>query len=1187
MTRAEVFVHILAKNKIISRELAEGLLERIAEAPHPIPADVFAARLVQKGILTKAIADNILRQLGSAAHGRVERGSLSIPKGLEKTAPIDPLRPSSNSPDFSGQSSPFEDSVHSPGPSGVARGMQDVSVEPDPLVSLVSGESLNQHVKFERKKTKFKKTSNSFWESKLIYFGGTGIFALLLLAVILYFAIYRRGAEEYLNAANAARDSGNYSEAIKEYTDYLNFFPNHSGVPEATIRLSLSKMRLITDQRSDWAGALSVSKEEIAKIVLEPDYRKEAQPEFTAILPTIAENLAEKAKDTKDENDLRGAEEAMELIQKHVPLSSQPLERLRKIQVNIDFTYREREKDERLSSVLVEVKREVENANIQGAYEIASTLLLQYPGIPSDLRYRNLLSLISSGEKAAIRFVSQPFNMEVPGEDAKSESDHNLIILAHRKEERVPATRSERTLFVYASGCVFALRSTDGAVLWKKSIGGSQFTTGPFPVVHPLPVQGDKEEALMVDLRSWELIRLDCKTGRIHFRCKIGEPFRLAQIPSNRAVSHLYLSTESGKLFRIDVNTGKAEGFLHFPQKLETAPGIDWEKQQILQIAHRTTLYLLPMNIDSHTEVQSLFLGHLPRTVRIAPFFFGPYLIVVKKTDPGNSVLMVYDRENPTTHSAADPEIEGAEGETDSPATIPGALEPIQSISLRGVADTDPVLEGKRLFLATDSGGVYLFLLETDAKEPIKLVAQGTRSDAPGTEEENRNDTKTVEIRGQNRFLGLFDQYLWVAGQELISYDIQQSRSRLVPQKVLDPLTRTISPLRRIENTMFRSFQYRGQSGVAVKAVSISNGNTFWETMLADPLATEPEIDPETNMIKAITRTGKMYRFPFPGALQEPQIIDRPTADLLGEKKGTQIGSVVPLPGGFEAWIDLDTSDRSLPIYDANPDNPRQFRSIPLPYALQVEPIALDQGLLAPLSNGQVYFYDPKSGTPLADPFVVNIGPSRASQWTKPVLIEKEGTAQNPRRDFLILDRSQSTLYRVEAVKSKNRTQLQVVDKLAEIAPQSDVLSALGPTAAVFNMNAGFVQEVNWERMQFGRTYEPGFPIVWGPHRTPDRILFADSQGRIYSLSLGEENGFTLKSTEAPGFPIQGKPFFEAGKIFLNSLDGTFWSMDPETLECTILKKSETAPHNGPILYENTLITSGTDGCLHLETLGE
>ncbi|MCL2304262.1 MAG: PQQ-like beta-propeller repeat protein [Planctomycetaceae bacterium] len=1137
MINAEKLVQLLARKRVVSPELAEGLLKRIAQSKTPISAEAFAKQLVDRGTITRAIADNVLRILDQEDELSFVLEENPVPKTLPKPPPQKPVSPPKPS---------VRENVPLAFPTDLLGALDD-SLPGSPVSST--------------KKARFKKAATNPWDSKLLLYGGGGILLLLMLSTLLYFAIYRRGADEYLNAANAARDSGNYSEAMKEYADYLKNFPNHTGAVEATIRLSLSRMRLITDAKNDWHGALTVAKEEIAKIVLQPDYRKEAEPELTAMLPTIAENLALLAKDKKDVNLLADAEEAMLLIQKYVPVSSQPVDRIQKAQVNIDFTKREIAKDERLVTLGEEIRTALENADISSAYEKMTGLQIEYPGIENDSRFVELLKQISENEKQAVRFVERntPAASETTADNSQDhrEDAQNVIILANRKVAESNATQAVRSLYVYATGSVFAVRSTDGKILWKKTVGGSSLSRDRTPSVIPLPVSAEKEDVLLVDYRTWELVRLDAVSGDVRFRVKIGEPFRLAGLTPNKVLSTLYLTTESGKCFPIDVQSGQVVGHFQFPQKTNVAPFVDETNKRILQLAFRTTLYVCPLKGTATEDTQpmeSLYLGHLPGTIRTAPFLFGPYLLTARQTGPGSTALQVYEIAQTTA---------GAETKLE--------LKPVQSLPLRGAVETAPVVDGRRLFLATNAGIVYLFQWDDDptAKVPLKLLAEGAPNEGAGSENDQRSSP---------RYLGLFDRNLWVAGQELIAYEVQQSRNRLVPLRITDSLTTTLAPLWRIENTVFRTFRYQGQSGTVIKAFSLADGKPLWETQLADPFVEEPTYHSETKTVRAVTQSGKLYRFPLPSGGAKTLVFDKPIADLESEKRGEPVRALVPLAGELEAWIETKMIGKSVAIYDPNPTNPRPFRFIPTAEKIQTTPVAFGDGLLTPLRNGAILFFDPKTGKPFCEPFAVKLSPTEISQWSAPVVL-----AGKP--EFLVLEQSQSVLYRVAVEKEGDKNRFCVAAKSDQIPERSDQLLASGETAFVFSTKAGTAQEVALARMSLGRIHDFGNAIVWGPYEIGEsdssRIVLATSARKLFSITA--KNGETaMGEWELLDAVPRGKPILRDNRIIFMSLDGTSFQADSNTNTVTPLRETGVPTELGPFFFERQTGCVGRDGCIYL-----
>ena len=1173
MMNAEKLVQLLARKKVISQELAEGLLERLAHSPTPVSAEHFATRLVERGIITKAIAENILKLLDKEENLTIlDDPEEPAPHVLPKTLPKPPKHVEAKSQIPTSTPGP----VPPPVSFGAGAGMENLT----PGFPKEAAHSLAGSSGLSSKKIRFKKATTNPWDSKLLLYGVGGIFLLLLVSVLLYYAIYRRGADEYLNAANTARESGNYQEAINEYANYLKFFPNHAGVPEATIRLSLSKMRRITDAKSDWPGTLAVAKEEIAIIVQQPDYRQEAEPELTAILPTIAENLALQAKNKKDSALLAGAEEAMQLIQKHVPTSAQPVDRIQKAQVNIDFTKREIAKDGRLIVIGNEIQAQLQNADIAGSYEKMTGLQIEYPGIENDSRFIELLQAICDNERQSVRFVKGNTSLNVSPEpntaSDRSQAAQNMVILANRKvaPNTSSATQSVHNLYVYAAGSVFAVQSTDGKILWKKNVGGSLLSKDSTPSVIPLPVSAENNDVLLVDYRTWELVRLDAASGEVRFRVKIGEPFRLAELTPNKTLSTLFLTTESGQCFQIDVPSGQIAGHFQFPQKTKVAPLVDETNKRIIQIADRTTLYLCPLpgaSQEDTASVKSLYLGHLPGTIRTVPFLFGPYLLIARQTGPESTALQVYEI-----------------GKSESQAELTKSeLKLIQSFPLRGALETPPVVEKRRLFLASNTGIVYLFQLEEDptAKDPLKLLAEGAPNENSGSANEAKETANTGDRQGFPRYLGLFGQNLWVAGQELTAYEIQPSRNRLVPLRITDQLTTTIAPLWRIENTVFRTFRYHGQNLTAIKAFSLEDGKPLWETQLADPLVEEPTYDTETKMVRAVTQSGKLHRFPLPTGGTQTLIYDKPDADLASEKRGEPVCALVPLAGGFEAWIEKETIGSSIPIYDPSPTNPNQFRWIPTAEKIQATPVAFGSGLLTPLHSGKVLFFDPKTGKPFCEPFAVKLSPTEVSQWSAPVVLSA-GSTDAGQPEFLILDRPQSILYRATVEKEEGKYRFRVVSKSGQMESQSDQLLEWGGTVFVFSTKAGTVQEVSLERMSLGRIHDFGNTILWGPYKIGEsnssRIVWATSDRRLFSIAVKNAGETVMTEIDLENIVPRGKPMVQDDRIVLMSQDGTIHQVNTNTNTVSPLLETGVPAELGPIFFDRKFGCVGKDGCFYL-----
>ncbi|MGL6226567.1 MAG: hypothetical protein ACRC10_08070 [Thermoguttaceae bacterium] len=968
MKSAEDFVNRLFEEQQITRELCVELKLRIAQVGQFVPADSFSQRLVDKGVISQSVANRVLiafseeekrlqrvrreqkreqqgeqqeeqqRERGEKSAGMQEEGSereqVRIGSSLMKVQE----RAESGRDEESQRAS--SSGIRSASPTGSLTSTGSTSSFPS-----------RSSISTESSSVPWKKKKGNSWESIGFLLGGSALFVLVIVALVLYSSIYQHSAEFVLEAAQKAYDSGNYVEAVRKYTEFLDSFPKHSEYGTSKIRLSLAKMRLTTEGRNDWLQSLDVAQTELGNLVQQTNYREEAQPELNAMLPSIAEHLSESAREKPDLKVISATEDALLLIQKYVPVSEQSPSRMERIRANLELARLTVSKEDRFKEDRAAIEKALKGGEIETVYRLLGDLLRDYPQIATDPDLQELVKTISQEEQNALRWVDAPLSPEFHstlGQTTGQTTNQTLgqttgqttnqttgqitgqttgqiteegqlgvlvkpvepavpaVILANRiVAVENPATRAERVLFVLTGGggggSLFGVRSTDGTVLWKKEIGNVPLNQMTVPEVYSFRYSGAEEDGLIVDYQNWELVRFNAKNGEDVFRVRIGEPFRLMSVVENAPI---VLTTETGKLWEIDPKEGTSRGYLQLPQHIMVAPVWDKENNRLLQLAPQSTLYIAESGRLSETDSShSFFLGHSAGSVRVAPFLFGPFLVVAEQIGPDQTLLRFFQYKNGSDLNNS---------ETDRSVPF---LQQVQTLTIPGIVQTAPVVDRTRLFLATNTGQIFLFDCDpkNDPLSPIRLVAKSTVREGNRTNEgEMPNPGLSFSQSGTRPYLGLYDQTLWCSGDQLVSFDVQQSRERFVPKFTLDPVTKTLAPLRRLEDVLFRVFQHRNQQNTAIKAFSLQEGKTLWETQLTDPVVQEPVVNVGEQTLQLVTQSGKMYEIPLAQLFPTDTVVSTTTGSA---------GSVVSTTTGSAGLVGSTTTGSTGSVGSATTDS--------------------------------------------------------------------------------------------------------------------------------------------------------------------------------------------------------------------------------------------------------------------------
>lgn len=1119
--QAEDFVDILAQKNLVSSEFVDGLRRRLAQRPGEIPANVFAARLVEEGVLPSSLADALLRQLE-------HREPTAVPPSQPVPPPFPPPRVSAVPP--------------MPAP---------------PVAPAFSGESAAPD-RFQGKGFSRKKKSKNPWDTKLILFGGAGLFLLVLSGLFLTGSLSRRGAETMYAAANEMYGKGNYSQAIIDYSAYLSAYPGHSGASIARVRLALARIRLIVDAGSDWIKAFETVETEIAGVKDETVFFDESKAELAVLLPKIVFGLAAEAKEKTSLVHAEQGERALALVDELLPRSLRPIEKLAEAQLQLDGVRRLLARDGALEETRKQLDARLaatpfDAEQVARCFETVDSLLERYPELENEEIFLEQLRRLAEAEAGAVQTISV-------GEGAGSRSGpesapafpplSSLYFRTFRKEaSTLQSDRSASIFVLYAAGSVFALRSSDGTPLWRKPVATTENSSAPGIV--PLPSTGadSRPSVLLVDRTANRIDRLDSAKGDVLWSFSFDERFFLSEPVEVASRTLIAVSTVSGRLLTFAFGAGPepAVHAVRLPRATDSAPLVDPVGRRIFQFAERATLFSLP--IDASGEVRSFFTDHKASTLRIPPLCFENDLLFVRQTGVGSGEGVVFSTEN-------------------------GVL---QRFPIQGLVDTPMVRDGAFVALTSDEGESTLLerLRERPegGKQAFRLVARGSAGAA-------------TERRGTVRYTILDDKTVWVADRQLMRFETQLSQSRLFPRDSVCRDIVTVAAPYRSGRVLLHPFRRPGLGGLSVEAVSLDDASVLWETEIADPIVLEPRFDEASpDSLTVHTSTGKSYRIDLKSGEQTGRFLGAPVDQLQrGIFANHPLGSVVPLRNGFAAWIprvDPQRADqaraepvsgnRLIMIFDPEAPVSTRFKTLLLSTPFAAPPGALDGNLLIPLRDGRIVLIDPKTRESAANSLIPAITERGTPRWAE-AAIDAEAN------ELLIVDNTpdRAELHRIvlqtengtSALRSRNRLPLNhpVIAPPALFGNKIVLLDERNTLHVVRRTENGLESE---------RSEPSSLRRVWGPHAVAGRVFWATSDLQLHALDADSK-----RTSIASPLPV-GNPFSDKNGVLLNSGTGTLWNLDPDSL--TILFSMETGVRTsvGPVRAGGRMFVSGNDGAVY------
>lgn len=1125
---AREFLELLRQRDLLPEDVLQRWEQEISRAKKPLGARWLADRLIELDYLTTTLADRLLQEAARRSQPAEKRPSSPIPTapGKERPRATDDL---DLLPVDVPQPPPKQPAVKPPAPAPrkpspaepVPRTDEDLWAEVESAVS-----PLEETLPAEAPVLVPVRRRKNVWESPLFLIGGGALILLIIVMVALLWAVRRQGADQLFALAEQDYQSGSYTQAIAKFTEFLEKFPRHPRAGIARVHRGLARLRQAVDGGGDWVENLRIAQEVLTEISGEETFKDEARGELIALLPRIAHELARRALDQLSAELVDRAEEALALVNRYIAPSDRPGPLISEIEATLAITRHWLAAGGRLSETLEEIEKALSTHDVDRAHELRRQLIRDYPQLAADPKLAKISGQITAVERELVRVG--PAEAEVRQTDWPKVAEH--ILLACRSTEQTATALPGGTVCALHQGVAFGLAATTGEVLWRRVVG-EHITPAQVPAV-PLPIQaGNQTDFLLVDALHRELLRLDARSGRLRWRVQLAEaPAAQPLIAHGR----IWLVFASGKLLELTADDGLPRREIRFPQRLRVTPAVDDRGQFLFQPAEHSSVYVI--RLADGSCVQSYFLGHESGSLVLPPVTMGSYVLVTVFSGVKQSDVHIFRIRR----------------EEEEP------LQPAQLLRLPARVAFPPLVSGSRVLVASQEGPAWVYeVIVGETERPFREIAQGNLGPA---ERERGPSHKVVFAR-----FGHFESaQVWIADAQLTCYDLLAPKAALQPRAIRNEASVSVQPLVAIDGMLCHIRKVWGLPDLVVSAFRVNDAQLLWETRLGVPLASEPVLSPDGQLLICVTQGGSVFRLPV-DRLHELTIVDEPYITLkLAELQGP-LQTAIALPGGEVVLILAEGSPR-LPVYDPAEPMPR-FRWLLLKSPVAGQAGAFGPGVVLGTQSGQILWIHPRHGTPLAEPFAFPRPTEAPPRFVSPVAVNEQELligeisgwigrlrlAVEPRAHFRLENDAQWRAPLVTPLAMCGRV-VYAGDKQGNLVGFS--LPELKPTVQI----------------------ELGELPVWGPHSAGDCVLVATTS----ELLCVDESGKTRWRNRVEHDVPVGKPYVQGGVATLASADG--WLVEIDLRSGTVVTSSQLeAPlATGPVLVDNRWVVGGRDGCLYL-----
>ena len=947
------------------------------------------------------------------------------------------------------------------------------------------------------------------WDSPLLILGGGMLLLFILIGALLLWTLNRGTGDRALRFADDDFDSGSYGQAIHKYDEYLRRYPNHVRVSHARVRRGLARLLQAVDIGRSWPDALQTAQDVIEEISTEAAFG-EARADLGALLLKTAEGLAAQAAEEQRRELVDQTRTALGLFDKYAPGPQKREQPIREIELSLEMTTRKLQQDVALAEAVEAMKTAAQRGATQEAYATGQALLKNYPNLANHPDLNEALLAVAQAQRGAVE-VDETAKAALTVEAQRVVQ--NTVVLSSRRDSG-SVELSRQHVFALAQGAAYGLNASDGRVLWRRFVG---FDTQFVPRTVSDAAGAD---AVLIDSSRNEIVRVAAATGELDWRQPLED--RIVGLPMVGR-ERLVVSTQSGQLVTLDLESGAITRTVKLPQELSIGPAADAYLRNAYQLAHHSNIFVLSM--DDGTPQQVYHVGHERGTATVAPLVVERYLILTENHRLHDCRIRVF--------------LLDESGQIDRQ---------LQSVALEGQMHVSPVVSGEYLHAVTDLKAMYSFRISPPGEaEPLTLLASTLPT----------GDRHTV------RFFAGRGNRVWVAGTRLSEFGVEFSRARFTPKWSEHPGDVFLQPLELIDDVLIQVRRRAEGTGVTVAATNLADGATLWEANLAMRAARGTSHAVVDQRLLTLTADGALFAVGFEQLTGRPAVVE-PFAHADLRAGLFEDSSVATLSGGRWAAVTRDDARRILLIDSQNTASP--FRWINSPDEIASALVGWAGRLLVPGKSGPVHILDIANGSEAANPFHPRLQPGLQSAWHGTVL---------PAGNEVLLAESGRKLYRV-GIRREPELHLAALATADLSAPLIAPPAIIGETAYVVD-GQGQVVAFRLPDLVPAETWSLDGRLVWGPKRVGSAVLLASDRGELFCF--GAEQQLRWKILLERG-PLAGAPVEQDGSLILASRNGTVWRVSLESGEELGVVNVGEPLSSGALVVQGRLVIAAQDGTL-------
>ena len=1144
---AQIFIDKLEASNLLDADVINKLRKKVSK-PGKVPqAQAVAKYCLEKGLLTQAQADKLLQSVAQDVKQHqanqaqpldvvqeatvISAADLVVEEPVAAEAQEEIVDLAANMP----TAQPIQPVAEIADPFAVPAGPVGNN---DPYGGGTAPADLNEEPK-EEKKFEGKRHQEQSFESKWIILGSASLVILLLLGWFFATVIMKGNSDEVFREAEELFATESYPASVEAYKEFIKNFKGDPNAKYAHVKFRVAEMKIAAAGK-DIENTVKVFQGNIEKITLvmadqidDPPFEDEIKKMIALDTVNSAQKAANAAANMptveEKEAELTKAVQMMKLVNdgKFVPRSERELPSFSSMIEATEATLNNvensivREKD--TVAAMGEVAAKIDEGKTYEAFQIYDGLVTKHPSAEADKRVIEVVEKISKKEKELVRNLD-PLAEKFPNVETSIPASIKSRISIPTFTGRPFSDLDGEVAAFRIEGSVYGVDVGKGKIIWRHFVG-YETTIDPVWIDRPRRV-------VLSDQKNNHLKLVEPETGKTVWNVDIGEPFLRPTAVGNK----IFVSMNSGKVARIDSETGEVSAMVQLPQRL-TVPATSNPSGNVLyQVGEHLNIYVLSVSVSEISCVQAYYSGHRDGTIRVPPLFHQGVVIVPVNVDSNTCELRLL------TNIKEKMELK-----------VAGESQELKAIVTKNLQSF-----GNYIASLTINGNLEVFELDSNDEEFTLASVAKKQLNLPTSQE---------------IFYAAANGKVFIGTKGIVQYAVVVAKQKIQDQAVGDNADFFVGEMVPYEELLVHVRKRAGSRMHSIAGVNPETLTEVWRLDIGGGLAGAPLVNNES--VVAVNSQGDFYQ--LDDASTPQKISHAPIHRASKTQQNLVFSRSIGFSDGSGFIIGPQDRKDSISFIPGNSSLPVSLSEINIEN-LQVtsDPISFMNGALIGLNNGEVRLVIPRSTADDAV-FVPQAEVGEEFYWQRPCRLTADSFA---------IANYQGRIFTVKFVPNNGKPYLSQV--LESKAGRKIVGPLVNTGSTLFTLgdgpNGNDVLAIDPTNLKVKGNFALGGIGTWGPEGLGDLALATQEDGTL--LAFRNDIQAPAWTAKLPSGRATGRPIAWNGKIVITLKDGKIAVVEGDGSAVKVVDCQE--PISGiSSLSGNLLYASGPDGSICVVDLSQ